>query len=173
MAVFTELDWRRLDVWAIVGAAGTAVVDIRQHPQSRRWLEDNGYTIGTLNCTEGLNQAIPALGRMLNWEQQFGYSLGPESRNLDALNDGFEFTVPENGGYVLDVIGADLAWEEDARWLQGFLAIAQSHSRKHLALGQRFFVLLALPQHSPLIGAVIEETRVPAAMILRQERETV
>jgi hypothetical protein len=110
---------------------------------------------------------------MLDWQGQFGYSLGSESRNLDALNDGFEFTVLENTGCVLEVTGADLAWQEDARWLLGLVSIAQNHSRKHLALGERFFLMLVLHEQSPLVGAVIEEVRVPTAWYLKPRKASV
>jgi hypothetical protein len=101
------------------------------------------------------------LGRILCWEQQFGYTLGAENRNLDALRDGFDFTIPEGGGQVLEILGAEMAWREDRRWLCGLLAIAQEQSRQQLALGRRFFVLLVLPERSPLVGEVIEQMTIP------------
>ena|SRR5215510_9286816 len=108
-----------------------------------------------------LRKAIPELGRMLRWEEQFGYSLEADSRNLDALRDGFEFEIPTGGGRVLEILGADLAWQEDSRWMLGMLSIAQEQSRRQLALGRRFFTLLILPEGSPLIGVEIEKTTVP------------
>ena len=163
MAAFNELDWRRLDVGAIVEQSGLAVIDVERRTSCREWLERNGYKVETLDCRGGLDIAIPALGRMLDWEGQFGYVLGPDSRNLDALNDGFEFDA-SGGGCVLEILGADVAWQEDPRWLLGLLSIAQAHSRRHLALGQRFFTLLVLPKGSPLIGVVIEEVKVPGCL---------
>ena len=77
------------------------------------------------------------------------------------LRDGFEFEIHEGGGRVLELIRADLAWEEDPRWLVGLLAIAQEHSRRQLALGRRFFALLVIPEDSPLVGAAIEQALVP------------
>ena len=161
MAAFDELDWRRIDVWAIVGCAGLASVFEQARPFYRDWLERHGYAIDSLDCRPGLCQAIPELGRMLRWEEQFGYSLEADSRSLDALRDGFEFEMPAGGGRVLEVFGADLAWQEDPRWMLGMLSIAQEHSRRQLALGRRFFILLVLPEGSPLIGVEIETTTVP------------
>jgi hypothetical protein len=108
-----------------------------------------------------LAEAIPELGRTLGWEEQFGYALGPDSRNLDALRDGFAFDIPEGGGRVFEIVRADLAWREDSRWLLGLLSIAQEQSRWQLALGRRFFALLVIPEESPLVGTVIEEISVP------------
>ena len=162
MSAFSELDWRRPDVRAIVGGSGLAVIELEQRDHFREWLGRNGYRIGTLDLSGGLALARPALGKMLDWEGRFGYSLGPDDRNLDALNDGFDFTVREDEGCIVEVLGADRAWQEDPRWLMGLLAIAQSRSREHRALGQRFFVALVLPEHSPLVGAVVEDVKVPA-----------
>jgi hypothetical protein len=162
LAAFADLDWGRIDVWAIVGCAGLATIDERRHPRCLEWLRRHGYEIDSLDCSRGLSEAIPELGRLLRWDQQFGYSLGPDSRNLDALRDGFEFDVPEGGGRVFQIIRADLAWQEDSRWLLGLLAIAQERSRWQLAHGRRFFTLLVLPERSSLVGAVIKETTVPS-----------
>jgi hypothetical protein len=30
---------------------------------------------------------------MLGWQHRFGYSVGPDDRDLDALRDGFEISV--------------------------------------------------------------------------------
>jgi len=161
LAAFDELDWQRIDVWAIAGCAGLASVFEQARPFYRDWLERNGYAIDSLDCRPGLCKAIPELGRMLRWEEQFGYSLKADSRNLDALRDGFEFEIPASGGRVLEILGADLAWQEDSRWMLGMLSIAQEQSRWQLALGRRFFTLLVLPEGSPLIGVEIEKTIVP------------
>jgi hypothetical protein len=32
--------------------------------------------------------------------------------DLDALRDGVEFEIPAGGGRVLEILGADLAWQE-------------------------------------------------------------
>jgi hypothetical protein len=47
----------------------------------------------------------------------------------------FEFEIPAGGGRVLEILGADLAWQEDSRWMMGMLSIAQEQSRWQLALG--------------------------------------
>lgn len=162
MAAFTDLDWRRIDVQAIVTHGGLATIDEGRRTACREWLLRHRYEIDTFDCRPGLSAAVPELGRMLCWEEQFGYALGPDSRNLDALRDGFEFDIPEGGGRVFEILRPDLAWEEDARWLCGLLAIAQEHCPQQLALGRRFFALLVVrDEASPLLGAVIEEWRVP------------
>ena len=161
MAAFTEVDWKRIDVKAIVGSSGLAAIDERRHQACRDWLTREGYAFDTFDCGAGLSVAIPELGRLLRWEEQFGYSLDSDHCNLDALQDGFLFDIPEGGGRVFEIVRADLGWQEDARWLLGLLSIAQGESRRQLALGRRFFALLVVPEDSPLTGAVIEETRVP------------
>ncbi len=42
VAAFTKLDWRRLDVRAIVGGSGLAVVEMKQRPAHQEWLEQEG-----------------------------------------------------------------------------------------------------------------------------------
>ena len=161
MAAFTDLDWRRIDVTAIVTFGGFATIDEPRHVACRRWLHREGYLIDTFDCRRGLSLAVPELGRLLGWERQFGYALGAENRNLDALRDGFEFDVPNEGGRVFEIIRPDLAWQEDPRWLCGLLSIAGEQTRRQLALGRRFMSLLVVPEASPFIGAVLEQTRVP------------
>lgn len=161
MAAFTELDWSRIDVLAIVAFRGIATIDERRRWKCLDWLRRNGYGIESLDCSRGLVHAVPELGKMLEWQKQFGYTLEPDNRNLDALRDGFEFDVTADGGKVLELVRADVAWQEDARWLLGVLAIAEEASRRQLALGKRFFTLLVLPEKSPLVGKVIESTTVP------------
>jgi hypothetical protein len=161
MAAFAELDWRRIDVTAIVTFGGLATIDERRHSACRAWLLHEGYEIRTLDFRRGLAVAVPELGRMLGWEQQFGYALGPQSRNLDALRDGFEFPSAEGEGRVFELIRPDLAWGEDPVWLRGLLTIIQEHCRQQLALGRRFFSLLVVPEQSPFIGTLLEPGRVP------------
>jgi len=162
VAVFTELDWERIDVTAIAAhPGGLATIEERRRLACLEWLRQHDYTIDSLDCRMGLVEAIPALGRLLCWEQKFEYSLEPSDRNLDALRDGFQFDIPENGGRVLEVMRADLGWQEDPDWLLGLLSIAMEYSRKQIALGRRFFVLLVVPKDSPLLGAGIEPSTVP------------
>jgi hypothetical protein len=162
LAAFSELDWRRIDVWAIVGFGGLAVLNEGHRLPCHTWLERNSYDIDTLDCRQGISEAVSQLGHMLKWKTQFGYALAPHSRNLDALRDGFDFDVSENRGRVFEILGAELAWQEDTRWLIGLLSIAQERSRWHLALGKRFFALLVLPEHSQLIGKIIDVTTIPS-----------
>jgi hypothetical protein len=98
---------------------------------------------------------------MLKWQQQFGYTLTADNRNLNALRDGFEFNVPKDGGKVFELNRADVAWQEDAWWLLGLLRIAEESSSRQLALGRRFFTLLVLPENSPLGGKEYETNKVP------------
>jgi hypothetical protein len=161
VAAFVNLDWSRIDVTAIVTFGGIATIEEARHQPCLRWLHRHGYTVDTLDCRPGLATAIPQLGRQLNWEQQFGYALDSDSRNLNALRDGFHFDIPEGEGRVFEIVRADLAWQEDPGWLCGLLSIAQEHSRRHLALGARFFALLVVPERSPLLGAVFEQFMVP------------
>ncbi len=162
MAAFTDLVWQRLDVWAIVGGSGLAVIDVEQRLPCREWLKGKDYKIETLNLSGGANQIVSELNRLLNWNKQFGYKLGPNKPILNALRDGFRFEASDTDGTVLEIVGADFVWQEDPKWLLGLLSIAQEHSREHLALGRRFFTILVLPENSPLIGVPIEEARVPA-----------
>jgi hypothetical protein len=130
-------------------------------------LAASGCAIDSLDCRPGLVEAVPALGRILGWQQQFGYSLGQSNRNLDALRDRFEFDVPEGGGRVLELVRADLAWREGPGWLLGLLSIAQEHSRRQLALGRRFFAPLVIPEDIPLEGPLSSRprSRVPSGAL--------
>jgi hypothetical protein len=162
LSAFQSLDWNRIDVWAIVGCAGLATIDEHRHRSCQSWLQRHGYSIDSLDCSDRLATTITDLGKLLRWEEQFGYSLRSDSRNLDALRDGFGYIEPAepDGGRVLELIRPDLAWQEDSHWLLGLLSIAQEHSRWELALGRRFFTLLIIPDASPLIGQVIDESQV-------------
>jgi hypothetical protein len=153
-----------MDVRAIVSFAGIAVVEDRRHSECRAWLTSNNYLIDSVDCTNGLAEAIPALGDLCRWEEKFGYVLKPDDRNLNALRDGFCFLeAPDgDGGRVLEVIRPELAWEEDSEWLLGLLSIAKEHSREQLALGRRFFTLLAIEDsESALINQIFDISRVP------------
>jgi hypothetical protein len=161
MPAFKEFDWRRLDVTAIVTFGGVASVEKGRHAGVREWLAGEGYGIDTIDFTAGLSAAVPALGKLLGWEEQFGYALASDSRNLDALRDGFDFGIPEGGGRVFEVLGGEIAWREDPRWFGGVLSIAQEHCREQLALGRRFFALLVLSEKSPLVGWAFDQVVVP------------
>jgi hypothetical protein len=163
MAAFNDaqIDWRRIDVQAIVGHHGLAVIDIARRAACLEWLRSQGYHLEQLDCTVGINAVIERLGQMFRWEEQFGYRLSNDSRNLNALRDGFEFNVPGSGGVVFELFQPDLIWSEDAQWLLGLLAIASEHSHYHLACGRRFFSLLVLPNRSPIIGQKFDDICVP------------
>lgn len=163
MAAFAGLDWRRLDVTAVVTHGGLATIDEARHAACRAWLAREGYAVSTFDCRPGLAAAIPELGRLLRWEEQFGYALGPDRCNLDAVRDGFDFDIPDGGGHVFEVVRPDLAWTEDCGWLCGLLSIAQEHTRQQLALGRRFFTLLVVRADSRFVGAALDPVRVPAA----------
>src|SRR5213594_2563156 len=135
MAAFTDgqIDWSRIEVQAIVGHHGLAVIEIGRRVVCQEWVRQHGYRLDQLDCTVGLDAFIGRFGTMFRWEEQFGYQLVHGSRNLDALRDGFEVDVPAGDGVVLELFQPDLIWREDSRWLLGLLAIASEHSRYHLA----------------------------------------
>src|SRR5687767_6266720 len=167
MPPFNELDWRRLDITAIVQHCGLASAEEPRHAEVLDWLSANGYRVETVDCRGGLAQLLPQFNRLFHWEQNFGYELSPDRRNLNAVRDGFHFDVPPDGGVVLELVRPDVVWREDTYWLLKLLAIAQEHSLRQLALGRRFFTLLVLPPQCPLVGEVVEETRVPSPTWVR------
>jgi hypothetical protein len=161
MAAFAELDWTRFDVWAAVSMEGIAVVKPTHREACLVWLRGNHYAVTSIDFGLGVGPAVVALGEKLRWEDQFGYRLAPESRNLNALRDGFEFDLKPGQGHVLELLNAEVAHREDPGWLSGLLAIAHEHSIRNLALGSRFFATLVLDRGSPLIGAHYETLSVP------------
>jgi hypothetical protein len=165
MASFSEIDWTRFDVHALVVNAGVAVVEPQHRQACHGWLGRNRYAIDTINFGGGIGPAVMALGSLLRWVEQFGYALEESSGNLDALRDGFLFETTGSGvtgaGRVLELLHADAAYREDPRWLLGLLAIAAEHSRQQLALGQRFFTVLVLEPGSALPGVTFESLAVP------------
>jgi hypothetical protein len=165
MPAFTDeqIDWSRIDVQAIVGHHGLAVVDVARRAACSEWLLRRGYQFEQLDCTNDIGVVLERLGQLFRWDEQFGYRLGDGSRNLDALRDGFEFDVPTTGGLVIELYQPDVIWREDSRWLLGLLAIALEHCRYHLACGRRFFTLLSLPDNSPLIDQKLGKISVPCA----------
>jgi hypothetical protein len=156
MAAFHELDWTRFDVWAAVARGGVVVVETAQRDASHAWLREHDYPLTTIDFAKGISPAVVALGELFRWEEQFGYRLTPEKRNLDALRDGFEFDLKPGQGHVLELLGADVAYREDPRWTTGLLAIAHEYSRWQLALGARFFAMLILDRGSTPIGVTYE-----------------
>src|ERR1039457_3238660 len=116
MAAFSELDWTKFDVKSIVANAGIGVVDAHLRSVCHEWLKRHNYSLESIDFNVGLGAAVVALGKLLKWEEQFGYALAPESRNLDALRDGFDFNLQHGAAAVLELINADKAFREDARW---------------------------------------------------------
>lgn len=53
MAAFTELDWTRIDVLAIVQFGGIATIDERRRDNCLDWLRRHGYEIESLDCGPG------------------------------------------------------------------------------------------------------------------------
>lgn len=161
MAAFTEIDLERIDFCGIVSCGGIASIDEPRRIPCLDWLRRNGYEIESVDCSRGLPHTIPELGRLLRWEQRFGYTLEPDNRNLDALCDGFQLPFAEQGSKVFELVRPDVAWREDPEWLIGLLSFAMEASRRELALGRRFFTLLVVPEDSPLIGQTIANMTVP------------
>lgn len=165
MAAFTDeqIDWSRIDVQAIVGHHGVAVIDLARHAACLDWLRRHDYRVERIDCTIGMTGVLERFDTLFRWEEQFGYRLSDGSRNLDALRDGFDFDVPVSGGLVFELLQPDTLLAKDSRWLLGLLAIASEHSRYHLACGRRFFTLLVLPEGSSMIGQKFDEIAVPCA----------
>jgi len=163
MAVFTQedFDWRRPDVTAIVSYSGLVTTPLEERAACARWLRREGYHLVTLDCSNDFSQIVTDLAVLLHWREQFGYDYGARGPSLNALNDGFCFEVPEQGGLVLELLRPDLLWEQEPQWLIGMLTIAQEHTRYHLAFGRRFFTLLVMPTDAPLIGQTLGWDRVP------------
>jgi hypothetical protein len=153
MAAFDAIDWGRFDVSAIITCGGVVTVEEAERATRREWLLAEGYAIDTLDCSHGRHRTLTELGRMLRWEEKFGYRIENGLAGLDALHDGFEFDIPDGGRRVFEILRADLAWHENAQWMSGLLDIATEHSRAHLALGRRFFTMLVLRREVALSSA--------------------
>lgn len=166
MAAFDEIDRTRLDVRAAVECEGVVVVDKAQRESCLAWLRREGYGIESIDFGQGIGPATVALRDLLRWEEQFGTPADPESLNLDALRDGFEFDLQSGEGKALELNNADVAYRQDRRWFLGLLAIAHEHSIEQLALGARFFTVLFLDPGSRLIGKQYESISVPNTYVL-------
>lgn len=160
MPAFDKIEWRRFDFSAIVATEGIAVIDERRRPACREWLSRREYAIDTMDCTEGLEFGVIHLDSILKWEQRFRYALTAQC-NLDALESEFHIEIQEGQGRVLEIVRADLAWNEDPRFMQALLSILRDYSRCQLAIGRRFFCLLVVDVDAPLVGAVIDHAHVP------------
>ena len=161
MAAFDKLDWSRLDVCAILAGSGVAVVEPERRETCLAWLRKHDYTVTTIDFVHGIGSAVVTMGELFRWEKQFGYALTPESRNLDALRDGFEFDLQPGRGAVLELLHAEVAQHENPIWFRGLLSIASEYSQSQLALGARFFAVLVLPRDSKLIGLPYDEVAIP------------
>src|SRR5215475_12230796 len=131
MAAFTDeqIDWRRIDVQAIVGHHGIAVIDNARRAACLDWLRRHDYRIEGIDCSGGMAGVLERFNVLFRWEEQFGYRLSDGSRNLNALRDGFDFDVPQPAAIVFELLQPDVLWREDSRWTLGLLAIASEHSR--------------------------------------------
>ena len=163
MAAFTDLDWRRFDVAAIVNGRGIGVVAPHRADACRSWLRNQGYSVESWDFGEGIGHAMPLIGERLRWVEQFGYALTPESRNLDALRDGFLSEEWGAAPVALELRRAERAWREDGSWFMSVLAICQEQSLCSLAVGRRFLTLLVLEASSPLVGQQVDSVAVPRA----------
>lgn len=161
MAVFSELDWRRFDTWAIAQANGVATIRKEDLQSCRAWLERKHYRLSTIDFSGGIGRALCTLARLVGWYEQFGYELSPSSRNLNALRDGFEFPTNDNQGYALELLNTEIGYREDRTWFLGLLCISSEYSLYEIAQGRRFFVYLVLDGNSRLIGKEYESKAIP------------
>jgi hypothetical protein len=121
-----------------------------------------GYVITSIDFARGVGPAVIALGELFHWEEQFGYRLTAETRNLNALRDGFGFDLMTGQGHVLELLSTEVAHQEDRDWFVGLLSIAHEHFLYQLALGGRFFAMLVLDRGSPLVGVEYEKLSIGA-----------
>lgn len=156
---FLEIDYTRFDYWAIVTCRGVVTVEAAASERCREWLLSNQYEVTTFDFRSGISPVVASLGEMLRWEEQFGYSLSPESRHLDALRDGyFDYPVADEGGAVTIFEGFEQAWKEDEGWARGLLCIGSEYSLIQLSVGKRYFVIVEVgDRESSLIGKEFDE----------------
>lgn len=157
-----DLEWARPDVDAIVQRHGLTSITTAKHDELRAWLEQHGYEVIGVDCTNGFTALLDHFNDLFSWEVQFGYRLSDGRANLDALRDGFDLQVPTGGGMVLELANLDAVYRTHPQWTLGMLSIASEHSRYHLAMGLRFFTLLVLEEQSPLVGAAVDQITVPS-----------
>lgn len=162
MPLWERLEWDHIDIMAIVGDGGLGTIDEKRHDACLVWLSRHGYNLDTIDCTQPVNEIVADLQRLFHWEARFGYAPDPANRNLHNMEDAFTFDIPEGGGHVLELLGADMAWQKEPEWILGLLLIAQMYSRCQLALGRRFFALLVIPEDSDMIGEIVQQVRVPS-----------
>lgn len=165
MAAFTDeqIDWRRLDVMALLACHGLAAVTPEDREHCLQWLRTEGYRVETVDCSVGYRSLLEHLGTLFRWVDQFGHRLEEGNGNLNALRDGFGFGfhVPDVGGLVFELRHVNIIWREQPGWTLGLLSIAAEHSLHHLACGRRFFSLLTMPVDCSLAGGPFNEMCVP------------
>jgi hypothetical protein len=162
-AAFDSLDWRRFDVFALLALRGVATVEQVLSHACEDGLRDRGYRLVALDFTMGIGPALAQLGAMLNWRERFGYDLSPASRNLDALRDGFDLRVGDEGGVALMLRSFARAWREDEAWCRGLLGLVSERSLRELALGRRFLAVIVLADEAaPLVGQALEGHVIPS-----------
>jgi hypothetical protein len=159
MASFPALKWDDPDVWGVIVGRGVATVESGTMSRVEAWLDSSGYSLVEFNFGDGISPAVAELGRYFRWLEQFGYALDSRSRNLDALRDGFEIDSPN---LVFKLSSFERAWSEDKAWAQGLLSVISEYSLRQLALGERFFALVPIPDsESILVGEPFEELGLP------------
>ncbi|CAN7503863.1 hypothetical protein LJR039_003381 [Pseudorhodoferax sp. LjRoot39] len=162
MAAFQALNWGDLDVFALLVGDGIATLEPASSERSLAWLRSRSYHIEPIDFGRGIGPVVAALGKEFRWEQQFGYTLEAEDRNLARLRDGFWYDVVAQEGLVIELRSFQRAFEEDRDWSEGFLRIISEHSRRHLALGHRAFAVVHVPNgESPVVGCSLGERSVP------------
>ena len=160
-----EFRWERVDVSSLIDGRGIGTIDPERRPACLAWLKRQGYQIVTVDGSEGVEKTVKQLDQVFRWQDQFGYSLFDsylegKRLNLNALQDGFHFDIPE-GGFVLEIYRPDLSWQKPFDEFLALMAIAARYSCWQLALGNRFFVLLTLPGDSPLIDREFDRLKIP------------
>lgn len=162
MTAFTELEWHRLDMWALLVGRGIVTVEEKLLQQCSAWLSTKRYETVTLEFSRGVSPAMAELGRLLRWEEQFGRAFDPTSRDIDLLRGGFLLNVPAKGGLVLCLQDFEQAWSEEEEWSRRFLGTLSDYSLCQLALARRFFAIIPIPDPgSRLVGQRIEELTIP------------
>jgi hypothetical protein len=156
---FPEEDYTRFDYWAIVSGRGVIAVELALFEQCHGWLLANQYEVVTFDFCSGISPVVEGLGKFLRWEQQFGYKLSPESRNLNSLRDGYlDYVVSDERGAVTIFKEIERAWTEDEGWTRGLLSMASELSLTQLSLGKRYFTMIGVnDRNSPIIGKVFDE----------------
>lgn len=165
MPVFGQIEWSRFDFRAIVHSSGVTSIDGHGRDKCIEWLGSHGYVVSSLDCSAGFRPFLRDYSDLMQWETKFGYSLTPADCNLDAVRDGFDFDASKGSGHVLELVRPDIIWRKNRKWVSTFLEIASSHSRLHLALGQRFFTVLVFPETRYMTGQTYESLLVPPPFV--------